>query len=395
MNRRALAWVGYSSLVLNGLVGNVLGPVMPMIIEEYGLTLAAAGAVFTSQGLGRLLSVFLSSSWSDRVGRKPVIVLGGILSCIGAFIYAASGLWWGQIAGAAIFGAGLGMMDGIANALISDIYTEKRGLALNRLHVFFGVGSLIGPLVAAFFLGVVSSWRVLFVVVALASAGHLFFSSRQVYPEAAGGKYLGREQLRAAHKQILASKEVWMLSGIMFTYNGIGHTIMGWVNTYLSGELAATVFTASLVLTLYSVGITVGRMFWGNISERIGYPAALLICSVGGFIFVTSATVVQNLWWIGASLALTGVFLAGIFPISVACGTSLFPEMIGTVSGYVITAASLGSMLLPFLVGAFSDVVGLRYGMLAAPFFGIIQLALAVSLHRRELRSEALVKTGA
>ena len=89
MNRRALAWVGYSSLVLNGLVGNVLGPVMPMIIEEYGLTLAAAGQFSHSQGLGRLLSVFLSSSWSDRVGRK-LIVLGGILSCIGAFIYAAS-----------------------------------------------------------------------------------------------------------------------------------------------------------------------------------------------------------------------------------------------------------------------------------------------------------------
>ena len=161
-----------------------------------------------------------------------------------------------------------------------------------------------------------------------------------------------------------------MLSGIMFTYNGIGITIMGWVNTYLSGELAATVFTV-IGIDIVQRGNHCGQDVLGNISERIGYPAALLICSVGGFIFVTSATVVQNLWWIGASLALTGVFLAGIFPISVACGTSLFPEMIGTVSGYVITAASLGSMLLPFLVGAFSDVVGLRYGMLAAPFLGL------------------------
>jgi len=45
---------------------------------------------------------------------------------------------------------------------------------------------------------------------------------------------------------------------------------------------------------------------------------------------------------------------------------------------------------MPFLVGAFSDVVGLRYGMLAAPVLGVIQVALAAFLHRRELRPQAL-----
>ena len=388
MNLRALTLIGYLGMVLNGFMVNLLGPVMPVVIQEYGLTLAAAGVVFTSQGVGRLVSVFLTGSWSDRVGRKPVILLGAVLACAGAALYGVSGIWLGQIAGAAVFGSGLGMLDGIANALISDLYTEKRGLALNRLHVFFGIGSLVGPLAAAFFLDVLDSWRMLFLCVALAAAGYLVFASRQVYPEAASGQKLGREQLKAGRSRILASKEVWMLSGMMFTYNGVGHTIMGWVNTYLSGELAASVFTASLILTLYSVGITAGRLFWGDVSERIGYPATLLICSLGGFVFVTFATLVQNLWLIGISLALTGVFLAGIFPTAVACGTTLFPQMIGTVSGYVITAASLGGMLLPFLVGVFSDVVGLRVGMLAAPFLGVIQVTLAVLLHRRELKAE-------
>ncbi|NLA58343.1 MAG: MFS transporter [Firmicutes bacterium] len=390
MNRRSLTSIGYLALILNGLTVNIMGPVMPVIIQEYGLTLAAAGVVFTSQGLGRLVSVFLTGSWSDRVGRKPVIILGAVLSCAGTALYGLSPLWLGQIIGAALFGSGLGMIDGIANALISDLYTERRGLALNRLHVFFGLGSLTGPLVAAFFLDVLNSWRLLFLCVALASAGYLTFASRQVYPEVAGGKKLGREQLKAGRTRILASKEVWMLAGIMFTYNGVGHTIMGWVNTYLSGELAASVYIASLILTSYSVGITGGRLFWGNVSERLGYSATLLVCSLGGFVFVTLGTLVQNLWLIGIFLALTGVFLAGIFPIAVACGTSLFPQMIGTVSGYIITAASLGGMLMPFLVGAFSDVVGLRYGMLAAPVLGVIQVALAAFLHRRELRPQAL-----
>ncbi|MGI6567494.1 MAG: MFS transporter [Firmicutes bacterium] len=395
MDLRSLTWLSYISLVLNGFVLNALGPVMPIVIKEYGLTLAAAGTVFTSQGLGRLLSVFLSSSWSDRVGRRPVFRLGGILTFTGAGIYAVSPGWPGQIAGAAIFGAGLGMLDGVSNALISDMYAESRGLALNRLHLFFGVGSLVGPLVAAFFLGVLNSWRVLFLCVALAAAAHFFFASKQVYPEAAGGKKLGHEELKAGRARILSSPEFWLLSGIMFTYSGIGHIISGWVNTYLSGELAATVFIASLILTLYNVGIAVGRLFWGNVSERIGYPATLLVCALGGFVFGTSAVLVRQLWLVGVSFTLTGVFLAGLFPLAVACGTSLFPQLIGTVSGYLITGASLGGMLLPFLVGAVSDVVGLRFGMLAAPFFGIIQVALAVSLHRRQVKAESVEGIGA
>ncbi|HHV93721.1 MAG TPA: MFS transporter [Firmicutes bacterium] len=394
MNVKALTWIGYLGMILNGVIVNIMGPVMPVIIQEYGLTLAAAGVVFTSQGVGRLVSVFLTGSWSDRVGRKPAVLLGALLTSAGAALYGVSSSWPGQIAGAALFGSGLGMLDGISNVLISDLYAEKRGLALSRLHVFFGVGSLVGPLVAAFFLDVVGSWRLLFMFAALFSAGYFAAAARQVYPAPAAGRDVRREEFKAGHRRIIASKEVWMLAGIMFTYNGVGHTIMGWVNTYLSNELAASLFSASLILTLYSVGITAGRMFWGSISERIGYSATLLVCSLGGFLFVTIGTLVENLWRIGTSLALTGVFLAAIFPTAVACGTSLFPQLIGTVSGYLITAASLGGMLVPFVVGAFSDLVGLRFGMLAAPLMGAVQVTLAVFLNRRKPKPQTFEGIG-
>ena len=151
-------------------MGNVIGPVMPSVIGEYQISLATAGMVFTALGLGKIVAVFSTSSWSDRVGRKPVMRLGGILMVIGAIGYGISPVWFGHILSAVVPGAGSGMLDGASNALVSDLYTEKRGLALNRLHVFFGLGSLIGPLVAAFFLGVVHSWRLLFVTIAYSAS---------------------------------------------------------------------------------------------------------------------------------------------------------------------------------------------------------------------------------
>ena len=371
-----------------------MGPVMPSVIGEYGLSLAIAGMVFTAQGLGKLVAVLSTSSWSDRVGRKPVLRLGGILIVIGAIGYGASRAWMGHILSATLLGAGLGMLDGAANALVSDLYTERRGLALNRLHVFFGVGSLIGPLVAAFFLSVLHSWRLLFAVIAALAGVHAIFTSSQPFPEVSNPNGGDKGQVTKARKTILTSPEFWLLSGIMFTYSGMGGIIIGWVNTYLSNELTVTLLAASFVLALYNVGIIVGQMTWGGISERISYPRTLLVCAIGGLVFVTSAVLGRQLWWIAVSFLLTGFFLAGLFPTAVAYGTSLFSQMTGTVSGYLITAASLGGMVLPFLVGALSDAVGLGLGMLGAPFFGIVQLILAAGLQRRQVRTETSAHIG-
>ena len=395
MNPAALTWIANLSLVLIGVVGNLMGPIMPEVIREYGLTLTAAGMVFTSQGFGRIVSVFLTSSWSDRVGRKPVLRLGGVLMAAGAIGFGLSPTWMGQILSATVMGAGSGMLDGASNSLVSDLHTEKRGLALNRLHVFFGIGSLIGPLVAAFFLGVVQSWRILYGFVALLAGAHAIFASSQVYPEVSGQKGQSEEQLKAVRSSVLTSPEFWMLSGIMFTYSGMGGIIVGWMNTYLSNELTASVLAASSVLALYNVGLTAGRMVWGGVSERAGYTKTLIMCSAGGLVFVTSAVLARQFWWIASSFWLTGFFVAGLFPTAVAYGTGLFAQLTGTVTGYMITIASLGGMLLPLLVGALSDAVGLGVGMLAAPFFGVIQLTLAATLRRRQASSDPSAQVGA
>lgn len=394
LNRESLTWIANLSLVLLGLIGNAMGPAMPSIIGEYGITLATAGMIFTARGLGQLVAVFSTSSWSDRVGRKPVMRLGGILAAIGLLGYGFSRVWLGHVISVTILGAGMGMLDGASNALVSDLHTEKRGLALNRLHVFFGLGSLVGPLVAAFFLEVLHSWRLLFMAVGALALGHAIFASSQTYPEVAVGDGADQREVTMAKKVILSSPDFWLLSGIMFTYSGMGGIIIGWVNTYLSSELTVSVVAASVVLALYNVGITLGRLVWGGVSERIGYPRTLFICSLGGLIFVALAVIGRQLWWIALSFLLTGVFLAGLFPTAIAYGTGQFSQLTGTVSGYMITAASLGGMVLPLLVGALSDAVGLGLGMLGAPFFGIVQLACAARLRRRQARVETQAQIG-
>jgi fucose permease len=60
---------------------------------------------------------------------------------------------------------------------------------------------------------------------------------------------------------------------------------------------------------------------------------------------------------------LTGFFLAGLFPTVIAMGSDLFPNATGTVSGLLITSASLGGMFIPAAIGAISDYAGMLVGM--------------------------------
>jgi len=58
----------------------------------------------------------------------------------------------------------------------------------------------------------------------------------------------------------------------------------------------------------------------------------------------------------------------------------MFPGMIGTVSGTLITGTSLGSMLVPVVIGAVSDISGLRGGMMITILLAAILIVATVFL---------------
>jgi len=64
------------------------------------------------------------------------------------------------------FGIGMGFYEASVNAFFSEVYSDKRGLAINILHMGWGVGSTMGPMLAASMILVYSSWRLGYLLVA-------------------------------------------------------------------------------------------------------------------------------------------------------------------------------------------------------------------------------------
>ncbi|MDD4518366.1 MAG: MFS transporter, partial [Limnochordia bacterium] len=368
------------ALLLLGILMNIIGPTLPFVIADYEISLLTAGTVFTLMSVGRLIAVLFGGSISDIYGRKPLIVFGSMLLSLSLAGYGLAKTWLSHLFFIFTTGLSYGLLDIAVNALIADLYPENRGFALNRLHAFFGIGSCLGSLIAGIYLSMSTNWRALFFIIAACALLYCISSFCLIYPQAdsSTSRKLDPSVVRAIGGNIA----FWLLAITMFAYTGVGHGIVGWLNQYLSATFTFTPLAASLVLSLYNLGLSAGRLTCSRLSSSLGYRGTILLCTGGAAVFLGMAVFGQALPLITIGFMLTGFFLAGLFPTAIAMGSDLFPQSIGTVSGLLITSASLGGMVIPAGIGAISDHAGMVKGMGTTCVILVLVFAISLKLPR-------------
>ena len=142
--RRALAVVFF--IMLMDIVGlSILVPVAPYIIQQYSnnalmvtmlTVIYAAGLFFAAPALGKI---------SDRVGRRPVLLISVLGSAIGYFIFGIGGALWVLFLSRLIDGITGGNLS-TAAACIADVSKpEERGKNFTLIGMAYGFGFILGP----------------------------------------------------------------------------------------------------------------------------------------------------------------------------------------------------------------------------------------------------------
>ena len=387
MKENMLIFNMYLFFILSGITKTIIGPVLPSMIENYGVTLTVAGLILSVLSFGRLISVITATFLLDNVGYKPILTTGAALMSIGLIGFTMSIWWWGHVLFILFVGLGIGLIGSSSNALIAEVNTDNKGKALNHLHMFFGVGSLIGPLIAGFLLSYNLNWRVVFWPAVIFSLMLLILIVTREFPEKVVTKDK-RENSLVRLGKLIHSPIFYFLAIVMFVYVGVGNGIMGWMNKYLGDVMSFSGMAASGVLALYTLGITVGRLTCGLFVDSLGYKKTILLCSIGSLLSITLAVMSNMIVFILIGFALTGFFMAGLFPTAIAYGTSLFPEMLGTISSALITTAVIGGTTIPWVMGAISDNYGLKGGMMITIVLAIILSISSILLFFTEDRKK-------
>lgn len=128
------------------LVGfGIVVPILGRYAERYGASGFEVGLLFASFSLAQLICAPLLGRLSDRIGRKPVILISLLGTAVGSFITGAAGALWVLFLGRIIDGAS-GASVAVAQGAVTDIApVSDRPRLLGLLGAAFGVGFVIGP----------------------------------------------------------------------------------------------------------------------------------------------------------------------------------------------------------------------------------------------------------
>jgi FHS family glucose/mannose:H+ symporter-like MFS transporter len=178
---------------------------------------------------------------------------------------------------------------------------------------------------------------------------------------------------------------------------GAEQVFAGWLPTYLINTRNVSQSIGSFTLSLFFIGLTIGRLLTGLISEKVGYSRTLVLLSLGSAVFFLLIYTIQAINPIIILFILLGFFLSGIYPTVMAQAGSIFPQYSGTISGVLTAAGGIGGMLMPLGMGIASEYAGLHVGLFLPLVSTIIMFFLAVLSFnyikkRKQIQSPGLTK---
>ncbi|MDD2709932.1 MAG: MFS transporter [Verrucomicrobiae bacterium] len=344
------AFLGISAF---GLSAVVMGPLLPLIMEALKTGPEQIGIIFFWGNIGFQIVAVLGGNLADRYGCRPLVLTGLVLMTFGNFFCGRIDSLTGLVFAYGLVWMGCAMIPGQLTSLMVDLHPARRGMFVNMMHSFFGLGAILASAGTGLALLNGSTWRQVYGWAALFVLVVLLVAATQSFPRSA------RENHPFSIKSLL-NPAFFTLLGMMIAYGGIELCMTNWICLFMQKEAGLTVFWSSLSLSFFWVAMVAGRLGSGMLVHRLGEKRLVVILGCGGLVSLLMATLspwpVLNV----AGVTLTGLFCGGIFPCVMSLGAHRFPSQAGTVLGVLVAGTGTGAMIFPPLAGALSVSLTLR-----------------------------------
>jgi MFS transporter, FHS family, glucose/mannose:H+ symporter len=364
-----------------GIVMAVLGTLfgLPEMRARLRIDLAQQGNLFLLLYLGIFIATLVAGPAIDVIGNKVILVVSAVLVSSGMLGFALAHSYFASAISALLLGCGGGGLNTSTNALVSDLYHERRGPMLNVLGIFYGIGALCIPLLAVTFVEFFSIRPQLFCCSALALVCALLFLVLQFPAASAAQGFSWRDAL-----QVARYPGVLILAFLLLCQSGNEASIAGWTSTY-AGETGFPSRTATFILAGYWIALMTGRSVVAQLLKFISKERLVFISGVAALLGSSLLLVNRSLVTLVLGVLVLGFAYAGVFPTVLAIAGDHYRKLSGTVFGLLFGIALLGGMSFPWAVGQVSQVWGVRNGMMV-PFVGaaaICVLAWKILLEKR------------
>ena len=373
-------------VVLIGMTGfGVFLPIFPFLALHLGANATAVTIAMSCYSLGQLIASPWWGRLSDRIGRKPIIVIGLIGSVI-SYLWIARAASVEELGAARLFGGLMGGNIGAAFAAAADLADDKtRARNMGLLGAAVGFAFIAGPALGALVIGADEATRADFVRVCLLSAslaGAAVVAALLLFRET-----LAKEQRRQAHEpgvsriQLLFSRPTLLRLILVMMIMISGQALMeATFGLFADARLQWGPRQVGWALA----GVGVGAVLLqgggaGRISRAIGERTMLIVglCLLAAGFGGMAVTHAAPSLMVSLSVIVVGIGLATPALNSLIAAQAAEKER-GAVMGLSLSVSALGRVVGPMCAGVIFDVYGPGAPFLTAAL--LILLALFVML---------------
>lgn len=381
------------------LITNILGPIIPDIIDSFDLErLALAGFIpssfFVAYGI-----MSVPAGWLvERYGEKLVLSIGFLLPLIGSLLFALYPTY--NILLVSCFTIGLGM-----SALQTSINPLNRRVVGEENFAFFavvgqlmyGVGSFVAPNVYQFVvhqldsgevfsgaMGVLQSltpinmpWVSLYWIFSALLFVTIIMVLAVRFPKHSGVQ--NNDDTNGAYRELLHNKYVYLCFFGIFSYVFVEQGVVNWMSEFLRTYhgLDPQSTGASVVghwWAMMTAGCVVGLAVLKLWDSRAVLKVAVVLAITSLFTALYGSTDVAVV-----AFPMVGFSISLMFSISMSLGLNSVARFHGTLAG-ILCSGIIGGAVGPLVIGALGDVLGLRMalGFAVIPLAYIMLMAFVV-----------------
>lgn len=339
----------------------VTSALLPDILHHYTLHMSAVGFLTAVQSGGQLTAALIGVMFSEKFDKVKTSI--AILFLFSAAVIGLSCMPGYPVLLVLFFirGAGLSLATIFFNALISDMYQSKRSVYLNFLHIFYGIGSSLGPMIPAFLLQRNFSWNHVYTIIggiclAASTLYSMTASNQSGHQAPRHSAVLAKDRSRGA-APIPLNRQLLLLGVIMFCYNGHQVALNNWFTTYLTQVFSADKTVSSLALTGYWSAVLAGRFIYSVFFSKYDEKKYILItCLIAGISMLTG-TYSGHMAFIIVSVILGGLITGSVYPLLFSLSCDLFPSMSAYVNSVTSVCGQLGGLVFTWILGITAEYV--------------------------------------
>jgi fucose permease len=355
--------LSYAAMVCLAIAVNLMPIFLTTLRVELGgrtgLSGEQLGRISAVTFAGLVGGILFTGPLADRWGGKLFSILGTLLIGVGLGLLAVSPGYSMALVAVFVMGLGAGILDMVLSPIVAALQPENRAKALNWLHSFYGIGTVVTVLVGTLALRLGIGWRTisltLIVVPLMVALGFLNVDLPPLISEKEGGRIPIRDLCR--------NSSFVSVNVAIFLGGALELGLAQWLPAYAEMSLGFSKSTGSVSLLAFSAAMALGRVFAGLIGRRVGPIRLMLACCWTSVVLFLLACFAP--WPAVALAASVAVGLAGscLWPTTLGVAADRFPRGGATMFGLLAAFGNLGGILMPWLVGVTSDWSSLRLGL--------------------------------